>query len=76
MYSKGEGVPEDFVMAYAWAYLAGANDSDATKFKEHLEQVLSPEIALSSYALFTDFLGRVNASISGEAMFIDQKQGS
>ena len=36
MYSKGEGVPEDFVMAYAWAYLVGANDSDATKFKEHL----------------------------------------
>ncbi len=42
-YNTGRGVPEDTVVAYMWANLAGANGYDATKFKEHLEQEMSPE---------------------------------
>jgi TPR repeat protein len=42
-YAFGSGVPEDTVIAYAWANLAGANGSDVTKFKELIEQSMSPE---------------------------------
>jgi TPR repeat protein len=36
MYDNSEGVPEDFVLAYMWVNLAGANGYDVSKAKEML----------------------------------------
>ena len=49
MYTRGEGVPKDYVLAYMWADLAasGAQDDEtrelANKTRDNLVQGMSPE---------------------------------
>ncbi|MFK5997304.1 MAG: sel1 repeat family protein [Rhodobacterales bacterium] len=42
MYGNGQGVPQDYIMAYMWFNLAGANGiKDAVKNKEMVSKILT-----------------------------------
>jgi len=52
VYFKGEGVPTDYVMGYAWMDVASQNGSeDADEYREMIGSVLSPEDLAEGKAL-------------------------
>jgi hypothetical protein len=42
MYYKSEGVPQDYVEAYKWVFIAGLNGMDVTTFKRTLFAKMTP----------------------------------
>ena len=43
MYASGEGVPENFILAYKWSNLAAARGIDsAMNFKEEIKKRMTP----------------------------------
>jgi len=44
MYSKGEGVPEDYIQAYVWLNIAAANgDVQAKEWKAEMAEKMTKE---------------------------------
>ena len=65
MYDKGEGVPEDYVKAYAWFNLAAAQgQEDAVKAKDSLRERMTAEQVAEAQKLAGELFNRIESSKS------------
>ena len=63
MYDKGEGVPEDYVKAYAWFNLAAAQgQEDAVKAKDSLRERMTAEQVAEAQKLAGELFNRIESS--------------
>ena len=63
MYANGEGVPEDYVKAYAWMNLAAAQGrNNAVKAKELLRSSMTTEQVAEAQKLSADLYKRIEAA--------------
>ena len=62
MYAKGEGVPEDYVKAYAWFNLAAAQGAeDAIKNKDLLRPRMTAEQVAEAQKLAAELFKRIES---------------
>ncbi len=61
MYASGEGVPEDYVLAYAWFNLAGAQGvEEAQEAKDRLSRRMTSEQVARAQELSIELLQTTN----------------
>ena len=66
-YSNGEGVAKDFVEAYAWYNLASATNKDAGKFRDIVENKMSPQQVADAQKRTKELRAIVEASAKAKA---------
>ena len=65
MYDKGEGMPEDYVKAYAWFNLAAAQgQEDAVKAKDSLREKMTTEQVAEAQRLSGELYKRIESESS------------
>ena len=63
MYANGEGVPEDYVKAYAWMNLAAAQgQKDAVKSKDRLRPKMTSAQVAEAQKLSVELWERIESS--------------
>ena len=66
-YLNGEGVAKDFVEAYAWYNLASATNKDAGKFRDIVENKMSPQQVADAQKRTKELRALVEASAKAKA---------
>jgi TPR repeat protein len=61
MYYSGEGVPEDYVLGYAWLNLAAAQGGEVSREgKDNFWTLMTPDQIARAQELSTTLLDRIN----------------
>ena len=61
MYANGEGLPDDYVLAYAWYNLAAAQGNEvARKNKDNLRTRMTPDQIARAQELSATLFDRIN----------------
>ena len=63
MYASGEGVPEDYVRAYAWSIIAAVSGGeDAIELRDDLRELMTPSQIAEAQQLSTEIYERIQGN--------------